>query len=621
MESFDIIVVGGGHAGAEAAAAAARQGLNVALFTLSMDAIGKMSCSPSIGGLAKSHLVKEIDALGGLMAEAADETAIQYRLLNTKKGPAVQATRTQNDKRLYESAIKRRLEKLVHLRQYRVDQLVVESGQIKGVIDHTGGFTAARAVVIAAGTFLSGLIHIGESQIRAGRAGEEGSYELAQNLRDLGFVTGRHKTGTPPRLNRHTLNFERMEIQPPDEQALTFGFEGGAPKLPQVACWQTRTNFSTHQIVRENIQRSSLYSGAITGQPARYCPSFEDKVMRFGDREGHHIIVEPEGLDTIEVYAGGLGNSLPVEIQREVVHSIAGFENAEIMRPGYAIEYDYVLPHQLKLSLETKLVAGLFHAGQINGTSGYEEAAAQGLLAGINAGRYVRNEEPLILNRSEAYIGVMVDDLATQGTSEPYRMFTSRAEYRLLLRQSNAVLRLTDKARELGLVSNERHERISGLQREIECLSASLERVSVLIPDELPVAQPTKNQTSERVKLANLLKRPEIGINDLKHLLPPASELALAEAEIETKYAGYIDRQLAEVERFKQVERVQIPEDFDYETVAGLSNELKAKLAEVRPANLGQASHIQGMTPAGIVALQVAIKSRAQAAKAVAVSC
>jgi len=613
MEDFDIIVVGGGHAGVEAALAAHRLGLNVALFTLNMDTVGRMPCSPSIGGLAKSHLVKEVDALGGIMGEVADETAIQYRVLNTKKGPAVRATRTQNDRRMYEAAVKARVEDSgIHIRQARIDAVEVKNGRVTGVRDRTGMVYGAKAVIITTGTFLSGLIHIGQIRIPAGRAGEEGSYELSESLKTLGFSLGRLKTGTRPRLHRDTIDLSSLQKQDPEAGCMAFGFTSSRGRLPQVSCYLTRTTSLTHEIIRNNISLSPLYSGAITGTPARYCPSLEDKVMRFGEREGHQVIIEPEGINTKEVYASGLGNSLPVELQFKIVRSVPGLEKAEIIRPAYAIEYEYVKPTQLLRTLETKLVQGLYLAGQVNGTSGYEEAAGQGIMAGINAALGIKREEPFILDRSEAYIAVMIDDLVTRGTTEPYRMFTSRAEYRLMLRETNAVFRLSEEALRLGLIDRKRFERVCDIKDEIAALHGHLQKTFVIIPHDMPEFAPTRGNDQERITLERLLKRPEVTLGDFKHhaLIPPVSSLAEVETEVEIKYEGYIDRQLKEIVKLKELERMKIPVGLNFAGIQGLSNELKCRLEEIRPATLGQAERIEGMTPAGLQAVQLAVKMR-----------
>jgi tRNA uridine 5-carboxymethylaminomethyl modification enzyme len=609
MESFDVIVIGAGHAGAEAAYAASKMGLCVGLFTLHLDAIGRMPCSPSIGGLGKSHLVKEIDALGGLMAEVADATAIQYKVLNMKKGPAVRATRTQNDRFLYEKAVRAKLEKQesIHIIQSRIDTIEITDGKIKGVKDYQGIFYPAKAVVIATGTFLSGLIHIGETKTPAGRVGEEGAYELPDSLKNLGFSLGRFKTGTPPRLNGDTINLASLKRQDPDEEFMPLGFSSPQPTLPQVPCYITKTTPITHALIRDNICLSPLYSGAITGKPARYCPSLEDKIMKFGDRDGHQIIIEPEGLDTKEVYASGLGNSMPVDLQWKIVQSVPGLEKVEIVKPAYAIEYDYVLPHQLDSTLQTKTVKGLYLAGQINGTSGYEEAAAQGLIAGINAALAARGEKPFILDRSQTYIWVMIDDLITKGTSEPYRIFTSRSEHRLMLRETNAIFRLSEYAKNLGLIKKERFENIQNIQRQIQETREYFSKTYVSIPEKYNTEH---DKPTEKSSIEQLLKRPEIKIQDLvdQGLMEKIQPLAMTELEIEIKYEGYIKRQQRDIERFKNLEELILPDNLNYEKISGLSNELKTRLSSIRPKTLGQASRIEGMTPAGLQAIQIGLK-------------
>lgn len=616
MEQFDIIIVGGGHAGVEAAYAASKMGFNVGLFTINLDTIGRMPCSPSIGGVGKSHLVKEIDALGGVMAEVADNTAIQYRILNTKKGPAVRATRTQNDRRLYETTIKSRIEahEGIHLCQSRVDTIEVKDGKVQGIIDHTGTFYRAKAIIITAGTFLSGTIHIGDKRIPAGRAGEEGAYELSMSLKSLSLKTGRHKTGTPPRLNKDTIDLAALKRQDPDEDYMLLGFSSSASHLPQVPCYITKTSPLTHTLIRDNIDLSPLYSGAITGKPARYCPSLEDKVMGFGDRDGHQIIIEPEGLNTKEVYASGLGNSMPIELQWEIVRSVPGLEKAEIMRPAYAIEYDYVHPNQLAPTLQTKAVQGLYLAGQVNGTSGYEEAAAQGIMAGINAALHLKNANPFVLDRSQAYIGVMIDDLITKGTSEPYRIFTSRAEYRLMLRETNAIFRLSEYASTFGLISKERYNRIKEIQNQIESTKSYISKTYVVIPRDVLSQDKHPNQnlhSNEKITIERFLKRPGTQIQDLikNKLIHEIHSLAASEVEVETKYEGYIKRQQSQIKRFKDLETLTIPKQLDYNSIAGLSNELKDRLRKIRPKTLGHASRIEGMTPAGLQAIQIGIKS------------
>lgn len=616
---YDVIVVGGGHAGCEAALAAARMGCETLLFNINLDSIALMSCNPAIGGLAKGQLVKEVDALGGEMGRLADKTAVHFRLLNASKGPAVQSTRVQCDKQLYRLAMKTVVERQprLHLRQGLVDELVVADGRVLGVIDETGAPYEAGAVVLTTGTFLNGLIHIGTTRIPAGRAGEMASLRLAEHLRSLGFEMGRMKTGTPPRLKAATIDFSRLTRQDSDPDPQPFSFVTTTLRTERLPSFFSRTTTATHDFLRENIRESALYSGRIKGISARYCPSLEDKVMRFADKDRHPVVLEFEGLETEEIYAKGLGNSLPPALQERLVHSIPGLEEAEIMRWAYAIEYDFVQPTQLWPTLETKPLKGLYLAGQINGTSGYEEAAAQGLWAGINAAAAVLGRPPFLLGRDEAYMGVMIDDLVTRGVDEPYRMFTSRAEFRLLLREDNATLRLMDRGRELGLIDADAHARMrqrrEEIAREIGRLGAAkihpgAETSRILAEMD---AAPIRNVVS----LFQLLKRDEVAFDDLAPFSaagwrPIADPFVKRQVEIEAKYEGYIKRQREAVAKLKALEARRIPEDLDYEAISGLSNELRTKLIRIRPTTVGQADRIPGMTQAAISAVLVAIKKR-----------
>ena len=618
---YDIIVIGGGHAGTEAALAAARQGVQTLLVTHSIETLGQMSCNPAIGGIGKSHLVKEVDALGGAMARATDLAGIQFRILNASKGPAVRATRAQADRVLYKAAIRRILENQTHLTLFQqgVDDLVIENGIIKGVVTQMGLEIRAQKVVLTTGTFLGGKIHIGLANNPGGRAGDQPSIALAERLRELPFRVNRLKTGTPPRIDARTVDFSVMQIQAGDSPIPVMSYLGRQSDHPrQVNCFITTTNEACHEVIRKGLDRSPMYTGVIEGTGPRYCPSIEDKVVRFADKSSHQIFVEPEGLETKELYPNGISTSLPYDVQVEFVRHIKGFENSHITRPGYAIEYDFFDPRDLNYSLETKFIEGLYFAGQINGTTGYEEAAAQGLLAGVNAGLAVRGEEPWCPRRDQAYIGVLVDDLITLGTNEPYRMFTSRAEYRLSLREDNADLRLTEIGRKLGLVDDERWQFFCDKKDRIEQQMTRLQRRWIQPQGEVAERINTllDKPISREYSLADLLARPGVETNSLmaaagEEINQAADSLAAQanqQVEIQIKYQGYINRQSEEIERSKKQENTVLPVDFDYQQMQGLSNELRQKLIEAKPENIGRASRIPGMTPAAISLLFIYLK-------------
>lgn len=611
-ESFDCIVIGAGHAGCEAALATARLGCSTLLLTLNLDAVAYMPCNPSIGGPAKGHVVREIDALGGEMAKNLDKTYIQIRMLNTGKGPAVRALRAQADKFLYQQTMKETLEKEPNLvlRQAMVEELIVENGVCQGVVTKTGAEYYAKAVVLTTGTYLRGKIILGELAYESGPNNQQPSIKLSENLEQLGFELIRLKTGTPPRIHRDSIDFSKTEIQPGDDEPRAFSYETTEYITDQLPCWLTYTSEQTHQIITDNLHRSPMFSGAIKGTGTLYCPSIEDKIVRFADKPRHQVFLEPEGRDTAEYYIQGLSTSLPEDVQLQLIRSVPGLENGKMMRPGYAIEYDAIVPNQLWPSLETKLIENLYTAGQINGTSGYEEAAAQGIMAGINAARKIQGKEPIILDRSQAYIGVLIDDLVTKGIKDPYRLLTSRAEYRLLLRHDNADLRLTEIGYEIGLIKEERYQRFKRKKEQIDRELKRLETIKIRPTEEVQELLNSIGSAplNNAVTLANLLRRPEVSYEHIHSLMPSEEELSAEvkeQVEIQIKYSGYIEKQLQQVEKLKNMKKKKLSPDLDYHSIRGLAKEAQDKLAKVRPLDIDQASRVSGVNPADISILLV----------------